>query len=286
MRHGPIAAVLAALLVIGAAAAQDPPGPAALDKTLKDVINHGAAIYNGGDPDGCYRVFQGSLETARPLLAYRPELQKVIDAAQIEAAGETVAWRRAWALRRALDTVRAGLRGAGAGYGTYGPGYGPYGAVLPGRSVDGDVAPATDAPKGPAPSFIHLRKAGIENGRLRYEEVAVEPQIQEVTRTRVVDGKPQAYKDAVVTWQNVVKTGELSVARTTFQTVSGKRLTAQEVAARLAGSGEVVARSADGKAIDPAYLRVLKGDAIVILAPPAPVLYDAPPRRPIDDTKD
>src|SRR5262249_31942964 len=49
-------------------------------KLLKDVINTGADLYNNrNDPNGCYRLYQGSLMTLRPMLEHRPALQKVID---------------------------------------------------------------------------------------------------------------------------------------------------------------------------------------------------------------
>jgi hemoglobin len=91
------------------------PDTKALDKqlydTLRDVINTGRDLFNRfGDYSGCYRVFQGSLMTAKPLLAHRPDLQKVIDAGLAEAGGLAYMHQRAFALRKTLDTVRAGLK--------------------------------------------------------------------------------------------------------------------------------------------------------------------------------
>ena len=49
---------------------------AKLHSTLKDVINHGAELYNSGEMTACYRLFEGSLMTIKPLLDHRPGLQR------------------------------------------------------------------------------------------------------------------------------------------------------------------------------------------------------------------
>src|SRR3954452_24973065 len=71
---------LVALLLGTPAAARD---TAAQDKLLGDALkemhNKAAELYNGGDPNGCDRLFQGGLYTIRPLLAHRPDLQQAID---------------------------------------------------------------------------------------------------------------------------------------------------------------------------------------------------------------
>jgi hemoglobin len=79
---------------------------------LRDVINTGADLYNppAGDRAACYRLYQGALLTARPLLDHRPELQKAIDAGLAEAAREPTPGLRAYALRRVLDQIRADVK--------------------------------------------------------------------------------------------------------------------------------------------------------------------------------
>src|SRR5437868_12992247 len=53
---------------------------------LKNVINKGADLYTiDGDRAGCYRLYEGSLMTLRPLLAHHPDLQKAIDASFTKA---------------------------------------------------------------------------------------------------------------------------------------------------------------------------------------------------------
>jgi hypothetical protein len=82
---------------------------------LKDVINQGVDLYNGGDIPGCYRLFQGTLLTLKPLLEHRKDLLKVIDGKLDEAEKEAVSWRKAFHLRAALDKVRSEIKPKGAG---------------------------------------------------------------------------------------------------------------------------------------------------------------------------
>jgi hypothetical protein len=82
---------------------------------LKGVINRGVALYNGGDIAGCYRLFEGSLRSIKPLVAHHPDLTKEIDNALAGAEKNPVLWQRAFALRTALDKVRAKFKPAGPG---------------------------------------------------------------------------------------------------------------------------------------------------------------------------
>jgi hypothetical protein len=86
-----------------------PPRPAedTLFVTLKEVINRGADLYNGGDPSACYRLYEGSLMTIKPALDSYPELQKAITRGLRAAEKDPVMWRRAFTLREVLDKVRA-----------------------------------------------------------------------------------------------------------------------------------------------------------------------------------
>jgi hypothetical protein len=114
MRRGLFAAGLF-VCVLRAANGQSAPdarsrartGP--LQHELVNVVNQGVALYQAGDYPGCYRLFHGAVLTLKPLLADRPDLQRVIDAGLAEAARQPRTWQQAWALRRVLDRVRAGL---------------------------------------------------------------------------------------------------------------------------------------------------------------------------------
>jgi hypothetical protein len=77
---------------------------------LRHVINRGVELYNGGNIDACYRLFEGSLRTVKPLLKHRPELVKEIDSALGGVESNPVIWQRAFRLRAALDKVRATIK--------------------------------------------------------------------------------------------------------------------------------------------------------------------------------
>ena len=96
------------------------PDAKAFDKlvidTLRDVHNKGADLYNTAkDFPGAYRVYQGALVTVRPLLAHRPEAQKIIDAGLSDADKEADVARKAFLLHGTIESVRKNLKtGIGA----------------------------------------------------------------------------------------------------------------------------------------------------------------------------
>lgn len=113
MRHV-IGCGLAVVLAGGLAVAADP-DPAALDplvrQALADAHNRGADLYNQAkDYSGAYRLYEGALLTARPLLAHRPASQKRIADGLAAAEKEADPARRAFLLHEAIETVRAELK--------------------------------------------------------------------------------------------------------------------------------------------------------------------------------
>ncbi|HEV3202793.1 MAG TPA: hypothetical protein VGY77_00350, partial [Gemmataceae bacterium] len=50
-----------------------------LPVVLRTIINSGADLYNRGDHNGCYRLFQGALMALGPQLDSYPDLKKTID---------------------------------------------------------------------------------------------------------------------------------------------------------------------------------------------------------------
>lgn len=110
---------LAAALLSGIARAEDkkPAGKAldrhALDESiyqsLRGIIDHGATLYNDGDWNGCYRLWEGALMSLKPLLAHRPKLQESIDDGLDKARQDPMLWHRAWVLRPVLDQIRSDI---------------------------------------------------------------------------------------------------------------------------------------------------------------------------------
>ncbi len=84
-----------------------------LAEVLKNVHNRGADLYNSGDAAGCYRLFQGTLLTVRPLLDHHAAAQKAIDTALSEAENDPDIRKRAFTLHRSIEDVRAQVKASG-----------------------------------------------------------------------------------------------------------------------------------------------------------------------------
>jgi truncated hemoglobin YjbI len=81
-----------------------------LADALKDMHNKAADVYNGGDPNGCYRMLQGGLFLARPLLAQKPELQQLIDQGVQAAERQPSVSGRARTLHETIEALRSRLK--------------------------------------------------------------------------------------------------------------------------------------------------------------------------------
>jgi hemoglobin len=152
---GMISAFLAVLALAGTARTQDKkPADKPLDRAhveesiyqgLRGIIDQGADLYNQGDWNGCYRLWEGALMMLKPLvgdrplrswvrtthsenavymdamkalqsrLGDRPGLKEVIDTALATAQQTPQIYRRAFILRVVLDQVRAEIRPAKTG---------------------------------------------------------------------------------------------------------------------------------------------------------------------------
>lgn len=117
LTKGWAALALAALAASFAAAADDAklPDVKAFDKavidSLRAVHNKGADLYNASnDHAAAYRLYQGALEVVRPLLAHRPEAQKIIDSGLIAAGKEADIDRKAFVLHETIESVRKQLK--------------------------------------------------------------------------------------------------------------------------------------------------------------------------------
>lgn len=145
-------ACLSALLLTGTATAQDqdnkPEAKArqhasldeAIRQNLRGIIDHGATLYNSGDWNGCYRLWEGTVMAMRPVLGERrlhawakpvekdaasaailleaqkelqtqlgdrPQLKDVIEKGLDNARQTPQLFRRAFVLRVVLDQLRA-----------------------------------------------------------------------------------------------------------------------------------------------------------------------------------
>ena len=102
---------LAAVATCGLAArADDKAVPAAdLDKRANkaafDAAVVGTRTYNGGDQDGCLKLYEGTLSTLAVMLEHRPEVVKAIKDRMAEADKQATVKEKAFTLRKALDEV-------------------------------------------------------------------------------------------------------------------------------------------------------------------------------------
>jgi Carboxypeptidase regulatory-like domain len=76
---------------------------------LYEVHEKGAKVYNDGDFDGGYRIYQGGLTVARRMLVDRPDIQKTITDGMAAADRLPTAIRRGFQLHELIETVRGEL---------------------------------------------------------------------------------------------------------------------------------------------------------------------------------
>lgn len=72
---------------------------------LNDTVNLGADIFNRGNHEGCYRLYQGSLQTLLPLMDHRPELKAKAEKKLRQAKDLRKSADQAWLLREAIDEI-------------------------------------------------------------------------------------------------------------------------------------------------------------------------------------
>jgi hemoglobin len=114
----PLPALVLLLLLAPAGRAEDRAPPALarpeLDRRIvravTETVGLGADLYNGGNPEGCYRLYQGSLKVVVALLDHRPALKGLVEEKLRKADGLARPADRAFTLREALDEVYTVLR--------------------------------------------------------------------------------------------------------------------------------------------------------------------------------
>ena len=109
-----ILAISATVLIGFAAPAADPLSRTDLDKRLSklvfETVTSGVDLYNAGNYEGCYRLYQGSLSAIVTLLDHKPKLAESV-ANQLAKAKKETATDAAFTLRTALDEIQNDIRG-------------------------------------------------------------------------------------------------------------------------------------------------------------------------------
>ncbi|GIW78320.1 MAG: hypothetical protein KatS3mg105_0127 [Gemmatales bacterium] len=77
---------------------------------LRDIINRGADLYNRGDRNGCYRLFEGALLALRSQLRDRDDIVGLIDEGLKKVENQPTVGHRAFALRSVLIEIRKKLK--------------------------------------------------------------------------------------------------------------------------------------------------------------------------------
>lgn len=81
-----------------------------LDNQLYESLKLGTTLYNQGDHEACFRIYQGSLITALGFLDHRPEQQAMIQKHLKSLESSTSVSQRANALRQAIDELRTSFK--------------------------------------------------------------------------------------------------------------------------------------------------------------------------------
>jgi hypothetical protein len=127
--------------------------------------------------------------------------------------------------------------------------------------------------------------ASVKGGHLVVEERQIRFAQKQMTQTvTTADGRVEKRTVTVMVPESVLVQKKWELKKGALTDPEGKKLDADAVAKRLARPAPVVV-SADGKKIDPSFLKVLKGDVIVFTgpmvgAPPAPGPSPEPPAKP------
>lgn len=125
-----------------------------------------------------------------------------------------------------------------------------------------DAEPPQQA-KGPPPT---LAQGKFENKQFTVEETRPVTVTRIVQVTEKVNGQDVVKAVPVAETRLVVEKRVYDLSKATLRTVSGKRLAADDK--NLPRGLTTVVLSSDGNAVDPAFLRVFKGETIVVAAPP------------------
>lgn len=106
-----LAGVLLAALGAFAHSAEQVAANKPMADTLKEILNRGASLYNNGDRNGAYRLFEGALMALKLQFVDQPELLKRIEDGLRGAEQQGSVGERAWALRETLFDLRKALGG-------------------------------------------------------------------------------------------------------------------------------------------------------------------------------
>lgn len=167
--YWPVALVMIGTVSVSGLATAQTTDNAAIDKlvydALKDMHNKAADLYNSGDSNGCYRMFQGGLTMARPFLAHRPDVQQILDQGMQSAEKMPSVPQRARILHDTIEQVRTRIKPPSTIKSPEPPQINP----LPPAPTPNPMPPATNpTPQPPMPATVATdtlwKRLGGEDG--------------------------------------------------------------------------------------------------------------------------
>ncbi len=158
-------------------------------------------------------------------------------------------------------------------------------ALVAGLTTTAAPINPTKPPTKAAPAFIPVVEANTKTGEVTYEVSTY--QSVPVKRTRFVEKDGQKIAVEVVEYQTVISMQHRKLLLNSFNpmTADGKPL-AQDDFARRVVPGAVLLVAWDGELPEAAYLKLFKGDTVILVAKTKPGTDALPPKTvPINDRK-
>ena len=120
-------------------------------------------------------------------------------------------------------------------------------------------------PEGPAPALVFVNEVDREKGVIIYRTYNKVPVIQTVEEVIEVKGVKQTVIKNRTVFTTEIRESLVQLNAFKAQTADGKLLTMKDLAERLT-PGTTILIQFVGDKVDPAYLKVIKGDTIVLYA--------------------
>jgi hypothetical protein len=142
---------------------------------------------------------------------------------------------------------------------------------------------AIKAPEGIPPATVIA--SITKDGEFEITQPALVPETRNEVRTRTVGGVTVSETVQVTVFKTVQVTRRIKGEGVKVYTAAGKEVDAKGVAEKLKKQ-TVVLFAADGKKVDPYYLKIIKADTLVVVAPapqapePEPKLKPEKPEKP------
>ena len=124
---------------------------------------------------------------------------------------------------------------------------------------------AIKAPEGVPPATVIASMT--KDGEFEISQPQQVPEARKEERTVTIDGRPVKQTVTVFMYKTVQVTRRYKGEGVKVYSAAGKEVNAKDVPDKLKKQ-TVVLFAADGKKVDPFYLKIVKADTLVIVAPP------------------